>query len=111
MAKSFINEALEEGDLKVRLKDHLNYITNILRPKRNKIIHGIWGPTASANKVALLETTARGEVKFRVGEEMSAHDFLEIAAEIDEAHFHLTQLTYEASKLLGRVQTVNVGQS
>lgn len=107
MAKSLVHEAIEDQTLKDTLRKHLDYISNDLRPKRNRIIHGIWGPTASADKIALLETTARGRVKFRVGDEMTANDILEIASEIDEANFQLSKLIHDASTILGQVETIS----
>jgi hypothetical protein len=111
ISKSLINELLESGELKNSFIEHLNYISNQLRKKRNDVIHGTWGPTNNTDKVSLMSVTARGEVKVKFGEEMSANDFLGIASEIDSAGFKLTKLTFEASKLLGRVAYVDVGNA
>ena len=107
-AKALAHERLVGTEFEERLKRQLGYIANTLRPKRNSVVHGIWGPTASADKIALLETTARGMVKFKVGEEMTAEDILVIAAEIDQAHFDLTTLSFEISSHLGQVTTIHV---
>lgn len=108
IAKTLAGLRLKGTDLEDRLRMQLNLINNVLRPKRNKFIHGIWGPTASAGKIALLETTARGELKFSVGDEMTAEDILAVAAEIDAAHFQLVHLTFDISSHLGQVATINV---
>jgi len=108
IARALAHEVLAGTGFEARLKNQLDYITNTLRPKRNSVIHGIWGPTGSAEKIALLETTARGVVKFKIGEEMSADDILILAAEIDHAHFELTNLAFEISSHLGQVTTIHV---
>ena len=107
-AKALAHERLAGTEFEERLKSLLGHIGNTLRPKRNSVVHGIWGPTASADKVAILGTTARGIVKFKVGEEMTAEDILVIAAEIDQANFELTTLIFEISSHLGQVTTIHV---
>jgi hypothetical protein len=106
-ARALAHEVLVGTEFEARLKSQLDYIANTLRPRRNSVVHGIWGPTGSAEKIAPLETTARGVVKFKVGEEMTAEDILVIAAEIDQAHFDLTNLAFEISSHLGQVTTIH----
>ncbi|MEK7841972.1 MAG: hypothetical protein AAB197_04795 [Deltaproteobacteria bacterium] len=108
ISKSLAHEVLREKELEMRLQKQLDHINNTLRPKRNKVVHGIWGPTATADKIALIETTARGIVKFKVGEEMTVEDILKIAAEIDQAIFDLSTLTFEISRYLGQITTIHV---
>lgn len=107
-ANALAHERLSGTAFEQRLKKLLGHISKTLRPKRNSVMHGIWGPTASQDKIALLETTARGVIKFKVGEEMTAEDILAIAAEIDQAHFELTHLSFEISSYLGQVTTIHV---
>lgn len=108
IAKALAHEILPGTDFETRLRRQLDHIANTLRPKRNSIVHGIWGPSGSADKIALIETTARGLLKFKVGEEMTAEDILAIAAEIDQANFELTKLTFDISSHLGQVTTIHV---
>ncbi|MDO9468089.1 MAG: hypothetical protein Q7J36_12385 [Thiobacillus sp.] len=105
-AKALAHEALTGTELEALLKSQLDHITNTLRPRRNSIIHGIWGPTSSPNKIVLSETTARGVLKYKLGEEMAAEEILQIAAEIDQAHFDLIHLTFKISSYLGQVATI-----
>lgn len=107
-ANALAHERLGGTGFEQRLKKLLGHISNTLRPKRNSVVHGIWGPTASQDKIVLLETTARGVIKFKVGEEMTAEDILAIAAEIDEAHFEFSQLSFDISSHLGQVTTIHV---
>ena len=107
-ANALADQRLSNSALQQQLKKQLNHIYDFLRPKRNSVVHGIWGPTGSQDKIVLLETTARGVVKFKVGEEMTAEDILAIAAEIDQAHFELTSLNFEISTYLGQVTTIHV---
>ena len=111
MAKAMAAQRLAKTALEDRLKAQLNHINNTLRVQRNKIIHGVWGPTASPEKIACLETTARGEVKFVIGEEMTANDILHVAAEIDQAHFSLVTLSLEIASYLGQVSTINAQEA
>ena len=108
IANALAHERLNGTEFEQKLKTQLGHISNTLRPKRNSVVHGIWGPTASPDKIALLETTARGVVKFKVGEEMTAEDILTIAAEIDQANFELTHLSFAISSHLGQVTTIHV---
>lgn len=107
-ANALAHEKLTKTALEQQLKKLLGHISNTLRPKRNSVVHGIWGPTASPERIVLLETTARSVVKFKVGEEMTAEDILAIAAEIDQAHFELTRLSFDISSHLGQVATIHV---
>jgi hypothetical protein len=105
-ANALAYEKLSGTILRQQLNAQLNHIKNHLRPKRNSIVHGIWGPCTSPHKISYSETTARGEVKFKSGDEMTADDILDIAAEIDLAHFELTKLAFEISFHLGQVTTI-----
>ena len=58
IAKSLVNEVVEDEELKNRLKTLINYITNELRPKRNKVIHGIWGPKNKPGQRAIVSNIA-----------------------------------------------------
>lgn len=107
-AKALAHEALTGTELEAL--SQLDHITNTLRPKRNSIIHGIWGPASSPNKIVLSETTARGVLKYKLGEEMAAEEILQIAAEIDQAHFDLIHLTFKISSYLGQVATIDAQQ-
>lgn len=106
-AKALAHERLPATDLEKRLLVLLGHIGNNLRPKRNSVVHGIWGPTASADRIALLETTARGVVKFKVGEEMTAEDIWAVAAEVDQANYDLTQLCFDISSHLKQLTTIH----
>lgn len=97
MAKTLLNQRFPGTPLEERLKVILNLVGSELRPKRNKVVHGVWGPTGTPDKISITETTARGVYKFKVGEEMSAQDILEIAAEIDKAHLQLIHLAFEVA--------------
>lgn len=106
VARALSHEVLQGTDLETRLRTQLDYIANVLRPKRNNIVHGIWGPTATPVKISTVETTARGILKFKSGPDMTAEDILEIAAEIDKANFDLGTLVFEISSVLGQVTTI-----
>jgi len=106
IAKSLSREALKGTEFENRVIDQLDYIENILRPKRNSIIHGVWAPTAFTDKIVLFETTARGILKLKVGSDMTAEDILMIASEIDQRHFDLTTLTFEISMHLGQATKI-----
>lgn len=107
-ANALAHERLRGTEFEQKLRLLLSHISNTLRPKRNSFVHGIWGPTASQDKIALLETTARGVVKFKLGEEMTAEDILAVAAEIDQANFELTHLSFAISSHLGQMTTIHV---
>jgi len=107
-AKALAHVRLPSTDLEMRLIALLGHIGDNLRPKRNSVVHGIWGPTASADKIALSETTARGVVKFKIGREMTAEDIWAIAAEIDQANYDLTQLCFDISSHLKQITTIHI---
>jgi hypothetical protein len=94
IANTLAQQRLGDSELREQLRTHLAYISQQLRPRRNSVVHGLWGPTASVDKIALIETTARGTLKFKVGEEMTADDILQIAADIDAANFKLTNMCF-----------------
>jgi len=95
MAKTLANEWLPNDPTEEKLKAHLGRIAYELRSKRNRAVHGLWGPAATEGCVALLETTARGVLKMKIGEEMTADDLLQVAADIDRARHELVSLFIE----------------
>jgi hypothetical protein len=95
IANTLMHQHLPDADLQKQLKTQLQYISSQLRPRRNSVVHGLWGPTSTTDKIALLETTARGVLKFKVGEEMTANDIYQVAADIDEANFRLMNLSFK----------------
>jgi hypothetical protein len=101
IANSLAHRLIAESGLDAKLKGLLNHISQSLRPKRNSVVHGIWGPAPTPDKVVLMETTARGVLKFKFGEEMTAEDIMQIAADIDKANWQLTNLVFEISSALG----------
>lgn len=105
-ANSLARESLASTGLDKKLRQQLSYIVQKLRPKRNSIVHGIWAPTGTPDKVIISETTARGVLKFKVSEEMSVEDILQVASEIDEANFQLTNLAFEIAKHLKQAKNV-----
>ncbi|NMF58361.1 hypothetical protein [Pseudanabaena yagii] len=100
MSKTLLNQHFAGTDLEERSKTLLNRIANQLRVKRNMVVHGIWSPTGTPEKISIMQTTARGILNFKVGEEMTSNDILDIAAEIDECLFQLTKLSFEVSNAL-----------
>lgn len=111
MANALAAERIGGTSLQERLKAQLNYITNQLRPIRNKMVHGVWGPSIVPGKVVLMETTARGVVKFKVGEELAPIDIRRVAADIDAAAWELGNLTFEIASHLGQVTTIDLGSA
>jgi hypothetical protein len=99
MAKTLINQHFAGTDLETQAKQVFSIADN-LRGKRNMVVHGIWAPTETPEKISIIQTTARGVLNFRVGEEMTSDDILDIAAEIDECHFKLSKLSFEISNAL-----------
>lgn len=109
MANALAAERIPGTSLQQNLKSHLQYITNELRPLRNKMVHGLWGPSEKPGMVVLMETTARGIVKLKVGEDLTSTDILRVAAEIDAAAWKLGKLSFDISSQLGQVTTIDLG--
>lgn len=74
-----------------------NHVINTLYPKRNKVVHEVWGAATDPAKISVLPIKARGSVKVGPSGEFSADDIEAIAGEIEEAHYKLTKLGFEIS--------------
>ena len=70
MAKTLINQHFAGTDLETKAKQIFNIADN-LRGKRNMVVHGIWAPTGTPEKISIIQTTARGVLNFRVGEDIA----------------------------------------
>lgn len=108
IANAIAHESLAGTELERQLKSQLDHITNTLRPQRNKVVHGLWGTASSADKIVLMETTARGVLRSKESEEMTAEDILAIAANIDQAHFDLLHLSFAISSHLGQLAHIHI---
>lgn len=82
------------------LRTHLNYIMNIVYPKRNAVVHSTWGYSPEPEKSEILPIKARGKIKIGPRQRFSSEDIFSIANEIYEANDKLYSLRVQIQKLL-----------
>lgn len=51
--KSLAHEIFPDHPLEIELISQINYIANTLKPKRDKIVHGVWAPCSDPAKIGL----------------------------------------------------------
>jgi hypothetical protein len=74
-----------EPQLAQDIEDHLNYVIGQVYPKRNDMVHSVFGYCPDG-KTEILPVRARGKLKFGPRKAFSADDIFSIAKEIYEAN-------------------------
>lgn len=87
--------------LETKLKASINLIENKLRPERNRIIHGIWGPHGDPDKLTLIDSTARGTFKFEP-KPYDADKILAFASQVDNAAADISDINFEIAEHLSQ---------
>jgi hypothetical protein len=91
---------LHQKSLAKTLRKHIDKIITQIYPKRNAVIHSVWGYSIDEGISTILPIKARGELKIGPRIKYSSSDIFDIAEEIYSANAELYSLRCEIQEAL-----------